>query len=168
MATMKERLVEWLRDAHAAEEQAETMFKGTANRIEHYPEFKQRLAEQAEVSARHAEQLKECLSDLDESPSMVKQLTGKVTAIGQTLSGMLVGDEVMKAALATETFAQMEIASYRILVAAAEAAGEPEVRQMCETLLDDEVEFADWLDQQLPSLTVQYLSREAAGTTSTH
>lgn len=168
MATAKERLVEWLRDAHATEEQAETMLKGTAGRIDNYPMFKERLEEQARIAARHAEELKQCLSDLGEGPSMVKDMTGKVTAIGQTLSGLVVGDEVVKAALATETFAQMEVASYRILITAAETAGEPRVQSMCEHLLADEVEFADWLEQQLPDLTAQYLARESAGVTAKH
>ena len=43
MATAEERLMEWLRDAHAAEEQAETMLSGLAGRIENYPQLKARL-----------------------------------------------------------------------------------------------------------------------------
>ena len=40
MATVDERLNEWLRDAHAMEEQAEQMLSATASRIENYPELK--------------------------------------------------------------------------------------------------------------------------------
>ena len=99
---------------------------------------------------------------------MIPSIAGQVTAVGQTISGLLVGDEVMKAALATDTFAKMEATSYRIIAAAAEAAGHPQVRSMCENLLADEVEFMDWLDQQLPALTSQYLAREAAGAAAKH
>jgi ferritin-like metal-binding protein YciE len=69
----------------------------------------------------------------------------------------------MKAALATATFAQMEVSSYRILAAAAEAAGESTTMEACETVLAEEVEFLDWLEQQLPSLTDEYLRREETG-----
>jgi ferritin-like metal-binding protein YciE len=168
MATTEERLTEWLRDAHATEEQAKTMLEGTSGRIENYPAFKERLAQQAEIAARHADVLQECLEKRSESPSAIKEMTGKITAIGQTLSGYVVGDEVIKAALATITFAQMQAASYRILVATAQAAGDPETASLCEDLLQDETSFADWLDQHLPHLTSEYLSREEAGQTAKH
>jgi ferritin-like metal-binding protein YciE len=163
MATARERLVEWLRDAHAAEEQAQTFMRGTADRIKSYPEFSARLHQHGELSGRQAERVKECLSRLGESPSLMKQLGGRITAVGQTLSGLVVGDEIMKAALATATFAQMEVSSYRILATAAEAAGESTITEACETVLAEEVEFLDWLEQQLPSLTDEYLRREDTG-----
>lgn len=163
MASARERLVEWMRDAHASEEQAKTMLSGTASRVREYPMFAQRLEEQSRIAAQHAEELERHLSELGENTSTIKQVTGKFVGVAQTLSGLVVGDEVMKAALATETFAQMEATSYRILISAAELAGEPQIRLTCERLLADEVEFAGWVDQQLPALTSQYLAREQRG-----
>lgn len=165
MATARERLVEWLRDAHAAEEQAQRFMRGTAGRIQSYPDFSARLQQHGELSGRQADRLRECLSRLGESPSLMKQLAGQITAIGQTLSGLVFGDEIMKAALATSTFVQMEVSSYRILAAAARVVGETPVAETCETLLAEEVEFLDWLEQQLPSLTTDYLRREEAPAT---
>ena len=123
MATAEERLNEWLRDAHAAEEQAHSMLTGAAGHLDDYPEFKTRLHQHGELSERQAQLLKECLSTRGESTSLVKGLAGKVIALGQTVSGLVVGDEVVKAALAIATFTQMEVASYRILIAAAETVG---------------------------------------------
>lgn len=40
----RENLVDWLRNAHAMEMQAETMLKGQAGRLEHYPEVKARAS----------------------------------------------------------------------------------------------------------------------------
>lgn len=45
MTTARERLVQWLRDAHAMEEQAETMLKGHLDRVKHYPQFEARVGE---------------------------------------------------------------------------------------------------------------------------
>ena len=45
MATAEERLMQWLRDAHAAEGQAETMLTGMADRLENYPKLKARIKE---------------------------------------------------------------------------------------------------------------------------
>lgn len=40
MTEPKERLVQWLRDAHAMEEQAETILSGQIERLENYPEIR--------------------------------------------------------------------------------------------------------------------------------
>lgn len=45
MADLRENLLDWLRDAHAMEQQAEQMLKAQASRIEHYPIVKARIEE---------------------------------------------------------------------------------------------------------------------------
>jgi ferritin-like metal-binding protein YciE len=47
--------MEWLRDAHAAEEQAETMLSGMARRIENYPELKARIEQHIGETQRQAD-----------------------------------------------------------------------------------------------------------------
>lgn len=163
---MQEHLIEWLRDAHAAEKQAKTMLSGTADRLERYPQFSAGLRQHAEQSGRQADQLEQCLSGLGENTSLIKQVTGKVTAVGQTLSGLVVGDEVIKAALAISTYAEMEISSYRILIAAAQACGASHVATVCERLLNEKLEFHRWIEQQLPTLTEEYLRREERASSS--
>jgi ferritin-like metal-binding protein YciE len=43
MSDTREWLTQWLRDAHAMEEQAETMLNGQLNRLENYPELSDRI-----------------------------------------------------------------------------------------------------------------------------
>jgi ferritin-like metal-binding protein YciE len=43
MATQQENLLDWLRDAHAMEQQAEKMLKAQSERLEHYPQLKARI-----------------------------------------------------------------------------------------------------------------------------
>ena len=160
MATARERLVEWLRDAYAAEEQAHVMLKRTAAQIEGHRHFCAGLERHGEQSSAQAEELKRCLEQLGEGPSLIKTITGQITAFGQLVGGYIVGDEPVKAALATSTFAQMEVSSYRILIAAAQAAGETRIAQACMTLLGQEENFADWLAEQVPAVTREYLARE--------
>ena len=160
MATVRERLNEWLRDAHATERQAGSMLSGTADRNSDYPEFSERLRQQAQTSERHAEILEECLGRRGSSSSTIKDLTGQVTAFGQTISGIIFGDEVMKAALAIATFARMQASSDRILVAAAKQDGDEATMRACETLLGNNDEFARWAEGQLGSLTARYLEAE--------
>lgn len=166
MEKMQKHLAEWLRDAHAAEKQASTMLSGTANQLSRYPEFSEGLRQHGTMSGRQADDLEECLGQMGESISAIKDLAGQVTAVGQTLSGLVVGDEVMKAALAISTYTEMEMSSYKILIAAANAAGKPDIATVCERLLQEEEGFARWLDQQLPTLTAEYLRREEADSTA--
>ncbi|TIQ91283.1 MAG: DUF892 family protein, partial [Mesorhizobium sp.] len=44
MSETREWLVQWLRDAHAMEEQAETMLNGQLSRLESYPELRERIS----------------------------------------------------------------------------------------------------------------------------
>lgn len=43
MTEARDWLITWLRDAHAMEEQAETMLAAQAERIDNYPELEQRI-----------------------------------------------------------------------------------------------------------------------------
>ena len=163
MDTTTQRIDEWLRDAHAAEAQAATMLRGTAGRNDDYPEFSRRLNEQAELCDNHARAIDQCLTDRGSSPSLVKDATGQATAWGQSLSGMVVGDEVVKAALATTTFARMLASSDRVLAAGAGEEGRAETERLCTAMADENERFATDLEAMLPSLTAQYLARETSG-----
>src|SRR3546814_7671811 len=54
----------------------------------------------------------------------------------------------------------MEISSYRILIAAANATGSSDVAAMSERMLAEKEEFAEWVDQQIPILTAEFLRRD--------
>lgn len=131
MAESREWLVQWLRDAHAMEEQAETMLSGQLSRIDNYPELNERIRSHLEETKEQARRLKTCLDGLDEGSSMLKDAGGKLTATAQSISAVFAGDEVMKGSLASYTFEHMEIASYTILIAAANAVGEAEIARVC-------------------------------------
>jgi ferritin-like metal-binding protein YciE len=160
MATARETIDTWLRDAHATEAQAATMLRGTAKRNEDYPQFSQRLAAQAERCDTNARAVDACLTVRGSGPSIVKDTVGQVTALGQSLSGTVVGDEVVKAALATTTFARMQAASARALIAAANSEGDSATASTCEALLEASEGFAADIDGMLPELTTEYLARE--------
>jgi ferritin-like metal-binding protein YciE len=162
MSDAREWLIQWLRDAHAMEEQAETMLSGELNRIQNYPELSQRIREHLDETKVQASRLKTCLDQLGQGQSTMKDAGGKLMAFGQALSGIFAGDEVMKGSLASYTFEHMEIASYTMLIAAAEDLGENEVARVCEQNLREEVAMADWLKNHLGSTTRTFLSRADA------
>lgn len=162
MSEKREWLVQWLRDAHAMEEQGETMLSGLLNRVENYPELSSRIRQHLEETRAQAARLVRCLDALDEGSSMLKDAAGKLMAMGQAVSGVFAGDEVMKGSLASYTFEHMEIASYTMLVAAAKSLGETEIAAACEQNLREEIAMADWLKQNLPATTQQFLARAGA------
>jgi ferritin-like metal-binding protein YciE len=156
-----DNFLDWLRDAHAMEQQSEKMLQGVIDRLEHYPKLRAQLQLHLEETHGQQQLLKGCLDRLGASPSLVKDISGKVIAFGQTVSGMFVEDEVVKAGMSTYIFEQMEIASYTILAAAAKANGDVETQRVCELILAQEIAMADWLKENLPELTFAYLSRSA-------
>ena len=79
-----------------------------------------------------------------------------------TCDEVFAGDEVMKGSLAGYTFEHMEIASYGILIAAANALGEAEVARVGEENLREEEAMAKWLKDHVPGTTEQFLARAAA------
>jgi len=82
------------------------------------------------------------------------------------MSGMFVEDEVLKGAIASYAFEAMEIASYEILIKAAETAADMETADVCRRILIEERAMLKWLGDELPSLTAEYLRRDAAGVTA--
>jgi ferritin-like metal-binding protein YciE len=160
MATAEERLMEWLRDAHAAEQQAETMLSGMAQRIKNYPDLKARIEQHIGETQRQAERVRGCIERRGDSTSTIKDTGGKMLGFGQAMSGMFVGDEVMKGSIACCAFEAMEIASYRILIDTARQVGDEETARTCEEILQEEEAMANWLEKNLPMLTQQYLARE--------
>ena len=165
----EEDFMDWLRDAHAMEEQAEKMLAATASRIENYPTVKAKLEQHLEETRRQATLIRSCIERRGGSTSVMKDLAGKITATAQGLSGLFVSDEIVKATMASYTFEHFEICSYRALIAAAESLGDHETKSICERILVEEEAMAKWLAEQLPVVTKEYLARAATpGVTAKH
>jgi ferritin-like metal-binding protein YciE len=159
MATQaQEHLLAWLRDAHAMEEQAETLLTSQISRLKHYPDLRRKLEEHLEETKRQAKLVDDCIQRLGGDNSAVKDAMGKMVAMGQGLSGLFVDDEVIKGSLASYTFEHMEIASYTILVAAAEACGDTTTAAICSRILKEEQAMAQWLADHTPQAGSSFLA----------
>lgn len=159
MTEARSNLVDWLRDAHAMEEQAETMLKAQHERLQNYPELKERIGQHLEETKAQATALESCLERLGASQSSMKDAAGKMAAMAQGMGGMFMSDEVVKGAAASFAFENLEIATYRVLIAAAESVGEVDVADVCRGILSEEIEMARWLEEHLPSVTRAFLMR---------
>lgn len=163
MEATKETLLEWLKDAHAMEKQSIDMMEKQAGRIEQYPDLKETVKDHLEQTRQQASRIEECIHTLGGDTSVMKQGVAKFMGSAANLINQSAGDEVVKNGLADYAFEHFEIASYRALVAAADQAGEEEIRQICEEILQEEEAMASWLGTNLPDVTQQYLQRGRTG-----
>jgi ferritin-like metal-binding protein YciE len=141
------------------EEQAETMLSGQVSRLESYPELSNRIRQHLAETKIQVSRLRDCLDRIGEGRSMMTDAGAKLMATAQSISGFFAGDEVMKGSLASYTFEHMEIASYTLLIAAADAAGDTEVARICEQNLREEEAMAEWLKNNIEPTTAMFLAR---------
>ena len=159
MTDARDHLIDWLRDAHAMEQQAEQMLSAQKSRLENYPKLRTRIEKHIEETQGQKALLERTLTRLGSEPSTLKDIGGKLMAFGQAVGGMTVSDEVVKGAMAGYVFENVEIAAYTVLIAAAKAAGDVETQMACEEILPQEIAMADWLKEHLPELTQAFLDR---------
>jgi ferritin-like metal-binding protein YciE len=159
MATKQDNLLDWLRDAHAMEQQAESMLKAQADRLEHYPQLKARIEQHIQETLGQQQLLKTAIDRLGGSTSTLKDMGGKLMAFAQGVGGMTMPDEVVKGAMSGYVFENLEIATYTVLIQAAKDVGDVETQRACEQILPQEVAMADWLREHLPEITSAFLQR---------
>lgn len=159
MTEARDNFLNWLRDAHAMEAQAETMLTAQINRLDSYPALKMRMEQHLRETEAQRETLGNLIETMGEGASFMKDAMGKMVAAGQGLSGVFAADEVMKGSLASYTFEHMEIASYTMLIAAAEEAGEMQAVPVLTQILEEERAMAGWLGENLAPLTRSFLAR---------
>lgn len=159
MEQTRQNYLAWLRDAHAMEEQALAMMQSMASRLETYPQLRKRIQDHIRETEGQVAALSRLLDRQGAGSSVVKDTLGKMTAFAQSMSGMFTGDEVVKGTLGSYTFENMEIATYRILITAAEQLGDTEAVDVFIRCLEEEEAMADWLAGHSAEITRTYLSR---------
>jgi ferritin-like metal-binding protein YciE len=160
MTHARENFVAWLRTAHAMEEQAVTTLAAQARRIESYPDLKARICAHLEETRNHAEELKLLLERFSGGAPTLKDFTAKIAATAQGVGGMLTSDEVIKGMIASYAFEHTEIATYRVLIAAADELGDGDATALFERILGEEVAMAEWLGENLDGITRVFLMRD--------
>lgn len=159
----RKHLIDWLKDAHGMEQKAESLLQRQAERLKHYPEMKARIERHIEETRSQAQRLEGCITRLNGDTSAMKDFSGKVMANMEAIMNAAAEDEVVKNAIGSYSFEHFEIASYRSLIAAAEAVGDQQTAQVCREILEEELAMASWVEENLPKVTKMYLERKAEG-----
>ncbi len=158
--TTEERLLMWLQDAYAMEQEAETMLEAMAGRLEHYPELRGRIEAHVQETRQQSSRLEDCIGQLGGSTPLAKSAMANVMASMHAAGNAMMSDEVAKGVGISYAFEHMEIASYRALVVAARQAGRADIANTCEAILREEVAMAEWLLEHQESVILAFLARE--------
>lgn len=159
----RKNLRDWLKDAHGMEMEALEILEKQADRFDGYPEMQQRIRQHVKETRSQAERIAECINRYDGDSSTLKDISGKLMGNMAALTNAMASDEVVKNSIADYAFESLEIASYRSLVAAAEAAGDEQTAQVCREILKEEEAMASFIGDRIPQITSAYLRRETAG-----
>jgi ferritin-like metal-binding protein YciE len=155
-----------LRNAHAMENQALSIMKPQVSRIENYPEVADRLQRHITETEGQIKRLEDLLTGFNESHSSLKDvalsLSGGLAALGHSVAG----DEIVKNSLANFAFENFEIAAYKALMIMADHGGFGTATLVLQTNLQEEIEMANWLEQNLPTITMRFIQLNENGQTA--
>ncbi len=155
-----------LKNAHAMENQALSIMRPQLERIENYPQVAEKLRQHIAETEAQEKRLEELLSAMDESPSILKDtalsLGGTMAALGHSVAV----DEIIKNSIANFAFENYEIAAYTSLLALSDAAADARATSLLEQNLREEQNMAQWLADNLPSVTLRFVELREAGETS--
>ena len=162
----REIYITGLRNQHAVENQAIELLERQVGRLENYPEMVARMQQHITESQEQARRIEELLSGLGTSHSgfkdTVMSFMGNMAALAHTPAP----DEVVKNSLANFAFEHYEIASYKSLLALAEAVGHGAGAAPLTQSLREEEAMAQWIDEHLKPTTLRFLERSMAGQTA--
>lgn len=116
-----------------------------------------------EETLRQRDRLGECLDQLGESPSTLKESVLRLVGNLQTMFHATADDEVLKGAFASVSLEHYEIAAYNSLIAMAEACNDGAVAEVCRRNLREEEAMADFLDRNIEQVTRTHLAKASGG-----
>lgn len=158
MTDQTHTLVAWLRDAHAMERATVDTLDHLAERLQHYhPELAAGFRQHWQESLGQVQRIETCLKGLGSDTSTFKDLRSRFIGIARAYAVEVLPDELVKDCLAAYASRHFEIATYISLGAAARKLELPAVEQMCEENLQQERAMANWLQQQIPEATLEFL-----------
>lgn len=156
----KETLITWLNDAYAMERSYADMLERHKKEAEDMPEIKDKIDEFITSAREHAEKNKESIEKLGGDVSKMKSAMAGLMGSIQGAVNRPGKDAVIQNALEQYATEQLEIASYRALVTAAEKANEPEVAERCREILSEEEDNAMWLQAKIPELVEKHMEQQ--------
>ena len=140
-----EKLVDYIEDAHAMEQNVSTMLDSMISTTDD-PEIKEMLEHHKEETERQEARLRERLDALGAGTSTRKQAQTVAAALVKGATDVARGDQAGKNARDGYTTEHMEIAAYQLLERLAEKAGDTETAEVARQNRAEEEAMAQKLD----------------------
>ncbi len=151
-----------LRNQHAVETQAIGTIQNEMPRMKSYPELHAKMGEDKERSTTQAARLDDLLAKHGSKKSLAKEAASGAIATIAGIAHTGSKDDVLKNVLAAIGFKAYEIASYKVLLTLADAAGASDDKAVLEQSMKEEQEMGDWLGSHLPDLVHAYVGQQQA------
>jgi ferritin-like metal-binding protein YciE len=164
----RQLFVSGLENIHAIQRDAKAMMLKLIDRLENYPEARERLKAHLGDKEREMDRAEKILADMGETSSGAKDTM--FSAMGG-MTGAMAGawkDDILQSSMLTYGIASYEIALYEALIALAGPAGQPEAQGLLRESLSEERAMADWLHQHLKPTLERYLALSAEGRKAAH
>jgi ferritin-like metal-binding protein YciE len=142
---LKEKLVEYVEDAHAMEQSVSTMLESMISTTDD-PEIRSMLEHHKQETEEHERRLRERLDALGAGTSTRKQAQTIATALMKGVGDMARTDKPGKNARDGFVTEHMEIAAYELLERLAKKAGDPETAEVARQNRADEQAMARKID----------------------
>ncbi len=158
MADVKEQLLKGLNNAYAMEEKLEHVLRMHADDAKDNIEIAHRLEDHADQSNRQAQRLKECIESLDGDVSKIQKMAAEAMGHMEGMMTDLMPNKLLRNTIMDYVSEHMEIGTYTALVAMAQHAGEDKIASVCEEILGEEEDMAEWVYSQIPDIAVMELA----------
>ena len=142
---LREKLVDYVEDAHAMEQNVSTMLTSMISTTDD-PEIKEMLEHHKEETERQESRLRERLDALGAGTSTRKQAQTVAAALVKGVTDVARGDQAGKNARDGYTTEHMEIAAYQLLERLAQKAGDTETAEMARQNRAEEEAMAQKID----------------------
>jgi ferritin-like metal-binding protein YciE len=150
-----DQLVAWLDDAYAMETGLISILESHASHFDRIPAAARRIEQHIVETQQHAQRLRECLRQLDASPSTIKSTVSSVMGTIEGTATTLFRDRRVKDVLTDYASEQFEVGCYTALVKLAADLGQMKIAQLCKTNLEEDLEMASWLLEQVPKIVAR-------------
>jgi ferritin-like metal-binding protein YciE len=153
----RELLANEARSLHAIQKNAKAMMQKVIDRLDDYPDAKQRLTAHLTDKDNEMLRLEHILAGLGEDASSFKDSAMSVMG---GLTGAMTGtwvDDILKSSMVTFGLASYEICAYESMIVLADKAGQPQAIPLLKTCLSEENAMAKWLHEHLRPTLERYL-----------
>jgi ferritin-like metal-binding protein YciE len=156
-----------LKNVHGVEHQALSLIDRQLDHLENYPEVADMLRRHRVETEQQIERVDTILQGFGETPSSLKDAVLSFTGNMAALAHLPAPDEILKNSFANQAFENFEMAAYTSLIAMAEAGFANTVSALRQSLTEEQ-RTAQWFADNIPSITMKYVSLRAEGETASH